>query len=96
MIDDQQTALGRPLNRREKDDIMKRMVVEVPVSYKQNVFGVTRTGVTNKRLFEVQSPENIVIQGKDREAVVNALKSVGIQNPTEAQIREGYVRLKAK
>jgi hypothetical protein len=96
MIDDQQRQLGRPLQRKEKDDIMKRMIVEVPVSYKQNVFGVTRTGVMTKRLFEVQSPENIVIQGQDREAVVRALKNVGIQNPTEAQIREGYVRLKAQ
>ena len=75
---------------------MKRMVVEVPVTYKQSVFGVERTGVQNKRLFEVQNPEAITIRGADRDAVVRALQSVGIKNPTEAQIREGYVRLKAK
>lgn len=96
LIDDQQRALGRELTRKEKDDIMKRMVVEVPVAYKQSVFGVTRTGVENKRLFEVQNPEAITIRGADREAVIKALQSVGIKNPTEAQIREGYVRLKAK
>lgn len=96
LIDDQQRALGRDLTRKEKDDIMKRMVVEVPVTYKQSVFGVERTGVQNKRLFEVQNPEAITIRGADRDAVVRALQSVGIKNPTEAQIREGYVRLKAK
>lgn len=96
LIDDQQRALGRDLTRKEKDDIMKRMVVEVPVTYKQSVFGVNRTGVENKRLFEVQNPEAITIRGADRDAVVRALQSVGIKNPTEAQIREGYVRLKAK
>jgi hypothetical protein len=96
LIDDQQRALGRDLTRKEKDDIMKRLVVEVPVAYKQSVFGVTRSGVENKRLFEVQNPEAITIRGADREAVVKALQSVGIKNPTEAQIREGYVRLKAK
>lgn len=96
IIDDQQRALGRELNRKEKDDIMKRMVVEVPVRYQQKVLGVTRTGVENKPLFRVQNPEAIVIQGAERDAVVKALQSVGIKNPTEAQIREGYVRLKAR
>jgi len=96
LIDDQQRTLGRDLTRKEKDDIMKRLVVEVPVAYKQSVFGVTRSGVENKRLFEVQNPEAITIRGADREAVVKALQTVGIKNPTEAQIREGYVRLKAK
>jgi hypothetical protein len=96
MIDQQQRDLGRPLKRDEKDLIMKRMIVEVPVRHQQSVFGVTRTGVENRPLFMVQNPEAIVIQGADRDAVVKALQNVGIQNPTEAQIREGYVRLKAK
>ena len=96
IIDQQQKQLGRPLNRKEKDDIMKRMVVEVPVQYNQRVFGVNTTGTMKKRVFEVQNPDAIIIKGADRDAVVKALQAVGIKTPTEAQIREGYVRLKAQ
>jgi hypothetical protein len=35
-----------------------------------------------------------VVQGADREAVIKALKDIGITNPTDAQIREGYIQLK--
>lgn len=96
MIDERQRNLGRALQREEKDDIMKKMIVKVPVRYQQSVFGVTRTGVEERPLFRVQNPESIVIQGADREAVVKALKAAGIENPTDPQIREGYVLLKAK
>jgi hypothetical protein len=94
MIDDEQRRLGRQLQRKEKDDIMKRLIVEVPVRVQNRVF--SGTSVEPRRLYEVKDPNNIVIQGADRDAVVKALQSVGIKNPTDAQIREGYVRLKAQ
>lgn len=97
LIDSEQRRLGRSLQRKEKDDIMKRLVVEVPVRMKTSFMGVSTGETIEKRpVFRVQYPENIVIRGADRESVVKALKDVGIQNPTEAQIREGYVRLKAQ
>lgn len=97
VIDDQQRALGRDLTRKEKDDIMKRLVVEVPVRMvTRGGFNDGRISVENKRVFQVQDARNIVVQGADREQVIKDLKAVGITNPTEAQIREGFVRLKAR
>lgn len=94
MIDEQQRALNRQLNRKEKDDIMKAMFVQVPVRVKNRWYQGGGTGIEMRPLYDVKNPESIVVQGPDRTAVIDALKQVGINNPTEAQIREGYIQLK--
>lgn len=96
LIDVEQRNLGRQLRYDEKEAVIKRLMIEVPVMEKTTLMGVqTGTTITNKRLFEVQYPENIVVPAPDRATVIKKLQSVGIQNPTEEQIRNGYVRLKA-
>ena len=94
LIDAEQQKLGRPLRREEKDMILKRLLVEVPVRVKNRLF--PGTSVENRRLFEVKDPNNIVVPEGDRQTIINTLKAAGIENPTEAQIRNGYIRLKAK
>lgn len=94
MIDEQQQMLGRQLKRDEKDEIMKRLFVQVPVRVKNRWYQPGDTSVEMRPLYDVRNPESIVIQGADRETVVKALKGIGITNPTEAQIREGYIQLK--
>jgi hypothetical protein len=94
LIDAEQQKLGRPLRREEKDMILKRLLVEVPVRVQNRIF--PGTSVENRRLFEVKDPNNIVVPESDRQTIINALKAAGIQDPSEAQIRNGYIRLKAK
>lgn len=97
LIDSQQRALGRELRREEKDDIMKRLLVEVPVNYRTTFLGFdTGTTTERKRLFEVKDPRAIIVPKGDRQTVINALQAAGISQPTEEQIRNGYIRLQAK
>ena len=98
IIDSEQRANGnKPLTRERKEQIFKGLLVEVPVRYVgTGMFNSGNEYVENKRLFEVQNPENIVVPPSERDTIVKSLQAVGIRNPTAAQIREGYIRLKAK
>ncbi len=96
-IDVAQRQAKRALNRDEKDALVKRLLTEVPVRQSTSFLGIpTGTTVDNKRLYEVEYAHNIAIPAGDRQTVVKALKGAGIENPSEAQIREGYIRLKMK
>lgn len=96
IIDIEQRTLGRPLRYEEKEKIMKRLMIEVPVMEKTTFLGMpTGTTITPKRLFEVQYPENIVVPAPERAVVIKKLQEAGIEKPTEAQIRNGYISLKA-
>lgn len=95
LIDVEQRTLGRALKYEEKEAIMKRLMVQVPVMENRSFLGLrTGTTITNKRLFEVQYPENIVVPAPDRAVIIKRLQEAGIEKPTEAQIRNGYIRLK--
>lgn len=93
-IDAAQRAKGGKLLREDKQKILKRLLVEVPVKWVKNQGSpwFERTGVEPKRLYEVQYPENIVVPPADRAAIVQDLKNNGVVNPSESQIRGGYVR----
>lgn len=86
----------RPLSRQEKDGLIKKLFTEVPVTVKQPWYLGGGTTVENRRLFEVQHAQNIAIPATERQTIVDALKRGGVANPTDAQIREGYIRLKQK
>lgn len=93
IINSEQQRLKRPLGFEEKNAIVKQLVAEVPVTVKGRLWGTT---TETRRVFEVQYPENIVIPANEKTIITDALKKAGIQNPTAAQIREGYIRLKMK
>lgn len=97
IIDAEQRANGsKPLTRERKEQIVKGLLIEVPVRYKgTGFFNSGNDYIENKRVFEVQNPENIVVPDAERDTIVKTLQAVGIKNPTAAQIREGYIRLKA-
>lgn len=98
IIDMEQRANNnKPLTRERKEMIVKQQLVEVPVRYVgTGMFNSGDKYVENKRLFEVQTPENIVIPDADRDTVIKKLQANGTKNPTEAEIRDGYIRLKAR
>lgn len=98
LIDQEQRANGnKPLTRERKEKIFKGLLVEVPVRYVgTGLFNSGNEYVENKRLFEVQNPESIVVPTSERDTIVKELQRFGIKNPTAAQIRDGYIRLKAK
>lgn len=97
IIDAEQRANGgKPLTRDRKEQIVKSLLVEVPVRYKgTGLFNSGNDYIENKRVFEVQNPENIVVPDAERATIVKTLQEAGIKNPTAAQIRQGYIRLKA-
>lgn len=97
IIDAEQRANGnKPLTRDRKETLLKQLLVEVPVRMTgTGFFNKGDVSVEKKRLYEVEYPENIVVPDADRGTIVKTLQSVGIKNPTEKQIREGYIRLKA-
>lgn len=97
IIDAEQRANGnKPLTRDRKEQIVKQMFVEVPVrEVGTGLFNKGDVSVEKKRLYQVEYPENIAVPDSDRATIVKKLQDVGIKNPTEKQIREGYIRLKA-
>lgn len=97
IIDAEQRANGnKPLTRDRKETLLKQLLVEVPVRMTgTGLFNKGNVSIDNKRFYEVEYPENIVVPDADRGTIVKTLQSVGIKNPTEKQIREGYIRLKA-
>lgn len=96
IIDAEQRATGKPLQRERKEQIVKQLLIEVPVRMTgTGFFNKGDVSIEKKRLYEVEYPENIVVPDADRGTIVKTLQSVGIKNPTEKQIREGYIRLKA-
>lgn len=97
IIDAEQRANGnKTLTRERKEQILKGLMIEVPVRYKgTGFFNSGNDYIEKKRVFEVQNPENIVVPDADRDTIVKKLQAAGIKNPTAAQIREGYIRLKA-
>lgn len=97
MIDAEQKKRGKQLTRDEKDTILKKLLTEVPVRQNTSFMGIpTGQTVAPKRLYQLQYPENIQIPAAERQQIVDGLKRAGIANPTDAQIREGYVRLRMK
>lgn len=97
VIDAEQRANGnKPLTRERKEQIVKQMLIEVPVRMTgTGLFNKGDVSVEKKRFYEVEYPENIAVPDADRATIVKKLQSVGIKSPTEKQIREGYIRLKA-
>lgn len=97
IIDAEQRANGgKTLTRERKEQIVKSLLIEVPVRYKgTGLFNSGNDYIEKKRVFEVQNPENIVVPDAEQATIVKALQAAGIKNPTAAQIREGYIRLKA-
>jgi len=96
LVDAEQRRTGKVLNREDTDKIIKKMMTEVPVKVTQPWYIPGDTTVENRRLYEVKYPQNIVVPPEDKARVVDALRRAGIDNPTDAQIREGYIQLRVK
>jgi hypothetical protein len=97
LIEAEQQNRGRKLTLEEKQKVIKRLFVEVPVRYVGT--GMLNDGkvyIENKRLYQVQDAEAIIVPEEGRKQVIEELKKQGIENPTEKQIRNGYILLKAK
>lgn len=97
LIDAEQNNRNRKLTMEEKQKIVKQLFIEVPVRFRNTFMGMDRgTSIENRRLYQVKDPEAIVVPDADRKAILKVFKDAGIENPTEKQIRDGYIRLKAQ
>lgn len=90
-IDQEQRARGRKLTREEKDGILKRMLVRVPITTPGRWWG---TDKEEQFLFEVTDPkaidQSIVLDPKKAESVVDDLLNAGV-TPTKERLRNAYV-----
>lgn len=83
-----QNQLGRTLTRDEKDKVIKRMMVEFPeIRARNDFFGYSTT--IEKRGYDVNFPQNIVIPKDFRKKVDDAAKAANLQF-SEADIRDMY------
>lgn len=96
LIEAEQQNRGRKLLMEEKQKIVKQLFMEVPVRVKNRWYEPGETSVENRPLYSVKNPDSIVVPDDVRTAIVNVFKNAGIPNPTEKQIRDGYLRLKAQ
>ncbi len=89
-IDEEQAARKRPLTRAEKDQIVKRGLVEVDVKRPR---GFLWDAVETKRVFDVESAGRVVVPDDYRGVIDNEFKSRGIERSDEGVVGS-YIRLK--
>lgn len=90
-IEAEESARKRPLTRPEKEQILKRGLVEVEVPA-TGFFGKT---TMKKRLFDVEYPGNILIPKADRDRIAADLTARGLP-VTDNTVRALYLRMKEK
>lgn len=90
-IDVEQRAKGRILNREEKAKIMRRGLMEVDVRVKEPSF--FSSGLQKRRVFDVQSQENIYVPPDYKERITENLTDRGIP-VTEENVAGSYILLK--
>lgn len=97
LIEAEQQNRGRKLTLDEKQKVVKQLFIEVPVrSVGTGLLNSGKVYIDNKRLYKVENVEAIVVPEADRKRVVDMFKEAGIQSPSEKQIRDAYIRLKAQ
>ncbi len=96
LIEAEQQNRGRKLTLEEKQKVVKQLFIEVPVRVKNRWYEPGETGIENRPLYDVKDPSSIVIPEATRNAIIKVFKDVGIENPTDKQILDGYLRLKAR
>ena len=96
-IDAQQKARGRTLTMDEKLQIMTQMVKPVKVkAVRTGLFGTGFLGggktTMDKRVWQVENPNNIVIPAATRQAIVAGLRQRGMP-VTEQDVMAAYLRI---
>lgn len=83
----------RSLTREEKDKVIKSMMVEFPTvkaRWKGGMFSGSQTTM-EARGYDIRDPRNIIVPDDARKDIVSAYRRNGVTNPSESQIRDGYV-----
>lgn len=92
-IEAEQNRAGRPLSRKEKGELMRRGMVEVPVRARTKWLGFDLgESVMRKRLFDVESLRNVQIPQAERERIAADLSSRGLPADDE-HVLDLYLRL---
>lgn len=96
LLDAEQGRLGRKLSYTEKEDFIRKAMVKIPVETKGTLWGTNTEQVPLYELNKMKEKGKISIPASDRKIIVDSFIKRGIENPTEAQIIDGYILLKKK
>lgn len=94
LVSQEQQRLGRKLSYDEKDQLIRRSFVKLPIESK-GIFNMTfTTDVPVYSLAQYKKEGKISIPAKDRTTILKSFENVGITEPSESQIIDAYITLK--
>lgn len=94
LVSQEQQRLGRKLSYDEKDQLIRKSFVKLPIESK-GIFGMTFTAdVPVYDLAQYKKQGKISVPAKDRTTILNSFERVGITEPSESQIIDAYITLK--
>lgn len=96
LVSQEQARLGRKLSYDEKDTLIRKSFVKLPVETKGFLWGTTTKDVPFYALSSFKQEGKIAIPAADRTLILKAFTQQGIAEPSETQIIDAYINLKKK
>lgn len=96
LVSAEQQRLNRKLSYDEKDQLIRKSFVKIPIETAGFLWGTTTKEIPLYELDKTKQKGKISIPATDRTLIIKSFNDGGIKEPSESQIIDAYINLKKK